>query len=137
MTLDSNIVNKQYFNPQISRVKNLTLSADGAIGESISKPPIEGITRLKVTKPFIYINAQSKPTEMEVGSILWGRPTSDKNVFIYVTEGRNYNLILGENAEIFTQSKQNPPNSQSKKGGVLMILGVALGAYVIYNLFKK
>jgi len=67
MTLDSNIVNKQYFNPQISRVKNLTLSADGdnSTSEELNKK-------------------------------------EDKNV-----------------------------------GGVLMILGVALGAYVIYNLFKK
>ena len=137
MTLDSNIINKQYFNPQISRVKNLTLSADGEIGESVSKPPIEGITRLKVTKPFIYINAQKKPTEMEVGSILWGRPTSDEKVFIFETEGKKYNLILGENAEIFTKPKEAPLDNKNKKGGVLMFLGVALGAYVIYNLFKK
>jgi hypothetical protein len=137
MTLDSNIVNKQFFNPQISRVKNLSLSADGAIGESISKPPIEGITRLKVTKPFIYINAQKKPTEMEVGSILWGRPTSDEKVFIFETEGKKYNLILGENAEIFTKSKEAPIDNENKKGGVFMILGVALGAYIIYNLLKK
>jgi hypothetical protein len=67
MTLDSNIVNKQYFNPQISRVKNLTLSADG-----------DSSTEEKVT--------------------------------------------ISEKKHI---------------GGVFMFVGVVLGAYIIYNLFKK
>jgi hypothetical protein len=67
MTLDSNIVNKQFFNPQISRVKNLTLSADG-----------------------------------------------DNS----------------EDEKLNTTQEEN-------MGGILMFLGVALGAYIIYNLFKK
>lgn len=67
MTLDSNIINKQYFNPQISRVKNLTLSADGDNSED-----------------------------------------------------EKSNTVQEENM-----------------GGILMFLGVALGGYIIYNLFKK
>ena len=67
MTLDSNIVNKQFFNPKISRVKNLTLSADG-----------------------------------------------DNS----------------EDEKLNTTQEEN-------MGGILMFLGVSLGAYIIYNLFKK
>jgi hypothetical protein len=103
-------------------------------------PPKEWV-QLKLTKKLTIINAQNKAEDIDVGAVLYGIPTETKGKYIYRTQGINYELVVGKNAEIYTNNNAN--NSDLKKmqnqqlGSYMFVGGILLLTYIAYKLIKE
>jgi hypothetical protein len=103
-------------------------------------PPKE-LVQLKLTKKLTIINAQKKAEDINVGAVLYGIPTATKGKYIYNTEGVNYELVVGKNAEIYVDKNDNNSDSdktQNQKFGSYMFVGGALLlTYIVYKIIKS
>jgi hypothetical protein len=103
-------------------------------------PPKEWV-QLKLTKKLTIINAQNKAEDIDVGAVLYGIPTETKGKYIYRTEGVNYELMVGKNAEIFTNTNAN--NSDLKKmqnqqlGSYMFVGAIVVLSYIAYKVIVK
>lgn len=112
------------------------------MGDSIlSGLPPKELVQLKLTKKLTIINAQNKAEDIDIGEILYAYPTASKGKYIYRTEGVNYELMVGKNAEIFTNTNAN--NSDLKKmqnqqlGSYMFVGGILLLSFIAYKLIKE
>lgn len=140
MTLDSAIKYKDFSNPSIVRPRpiNIQMGADGREGGGGT----QGAVQLILTKPLAIINAQGKNEIIEKGAVLYGTPLQSiaaNKSYLYNTEGRAYVLTVGVNAELYNPSSKenNMENSKKKKGSVVMLVGFALLAYVVYKIIEN
>jgi hypothetical protein len=103
-------------------------------------PPKDWV-HLKLTKKLTIINAQKKAEDINVGAVLYGIPTATKGKYIYNTEGVNYELVVGKNAEIYVDKNDNNSDSdktQNQKFGSYMFVGGALLlTYIVYKIIKS
>jgi hypothetical protein len=103
--------------------------------------PPSKMVQLKLTKKLTIINAQKKAEDINVGAVLYGIPTATKGKYIYNTEGVNYELVVGKNAEIYVDKNDNNSDSdktQNQKFGSYMFVGGALLlTYIVYKIIKS
>jgi len=140
MTLDSAIKYKDFSNPSIVRPRPINIQM-GANAEISGAGP-QGAVQLILTKPLAIINAQGKNEIIEKGAVLYGMPLQSiaaNKSYLYNTEGRFYVLTVGVNAELYNPSSKqnNMENSKKKKGSVVMLVGFALLAYVVYKIIES
>ena len=107
----------------------------------VSGLPPKDWVQLKLTKKLTIINAQNKAEDIDIGAVLYGFPTATKGKYIYTTEGINYELVVGKNAEIYVDKNDNNSDSdktQNQKFGSYMFVGGALLlTYIVYKIIKS
>jgi hypothetical protein len=103
-------------------------------------PPKDWV-HLKLTKKLTIINAQKKSQDLDIGTILYGIPTATKGKYIYTTEGVNYELVVGKNAEIYVDKNDNNSDSDKTRnqqfGSYMFVGGALLLTYIVYKIIKS